>query len=212
MLDENEEYSNGLAQADFISAAAFDPSLVGPTLPPTPPFTLPTGPTGVTGATATTSTKAILFGGTNAGFQRTSGSPGADSLTLPYVTAGAGSIVGFSASINVNNLGTGVYLLQICDNVPTNLSSPGVGQIVSTITLTLTANITGTIVFSIKPTDIGAQPVKVFNPNPVVAPATVTWTSTIPGNPVARTDAISLFITPGITQSAVYSVFISTAV
>lgn len=171
-----------------------------------------TGPTGPTGATATTSTKAILFGGTNAGFQRTAGSPGADSLTLPYVTAGAGSIVSFSASINVNNLGIGVYLLQVCDNVPTNLASPGVGQIVSTITLTLTANITGTIVFSIKPTDIGAQPVKVFNPNPVVAPATVTWTSMIPGNPVARTDAISLFITPVITQSAVYSVFISTAV
>ena len=86
-------------------------------------------------------------------------------------------------------------MLRVCDNVPTNLASPGAGQIVSTITLTLTANITGTIVFSIKPTDIGAQPVKVFNPNPVVAPATVTWTSTIPGNPVARTDAISLFIT-----------------
>ncbi|MEK4544445.1 hypothetical protein [Bacillus sp. FSL R5-0585] len=45
-----------------------------------------------------------------------------------------------------------------------------------------------------------------------MAPATVTWNSTIPGNPVARTDAISLFITLGITQSAVYSVFISTAV
>lgn len=58
----------------------------------------------------------------------------------------------------------------------------------------------------------GAQPVRVFNPNPVVAPATVTWTSTIPGNPVLRTDAISLYITPGITQSAVYSVFISTTV
>nr|WP_202935752.1 hypothetical protein [Bacillus cereus] len=154
----------------------------------------------------------ILFGGTNAGFQRIAGSPGADSQTLPYVTAGAGNVVGFSASINVNNLGAGVYLLQVCDNVPTNLASPGAGQVVSTITLTLTANITGTIVFSIKPTDVGAQPVKVFNPSPVVAPATVTWTSTIPGNPIARTDAISLFITPGITQSAVYSVFISTAV
>ncbi|MDR2996059.1 MAG: hypothetical protein LBV11_20005, partial [Bacillus cereus] len=172
----------------------------------------PTGSTGATGPTATAATKAILFGGTNSGFQRTAGSPGADSLTLPYVTAGAGSIVAFSTSINVNNLATGVYILQVCDNVPINLTSPGAGQVVSTITLTLTANITGTIVFSIKPTDVGPQPVKVFNPNPVVAPATVTWTSTIPGNPVARTDAISLFITPGITQSAVYSVFISTAV
>ncbi|MBL3848078.1 exosporium leader peptide-containing protein, partial [Bacillus cereus] len=55
MSDENEEeYSNELAQADFISAAAFDPSLVGPTLPPTPPFTLPTGPTGATGSTGAT--------------------------------------------------------------------------------------------------------------------------------------------------------------
>ncbi|PFQ41295.1 hypothetical protein COK05_26220, partial [Bacillus cereus] len=171
-----------------------------------------TGSTGNTGPTATATTNAILFGGTNSGFQRTAGSPGADSLTLPYVTAGAGSIVGFSASFNVNNLATGVYILQICANVPINLTSPGVGQIISTIALTLTANITGTIVFSIKPTDIGPQPVIVFNPNPVVAPATVTWTSTIPGNPVTRTDAISLFITPGITQSAVYSVFISSTI
>lgn len=136
--------------------------------------TLQFGSTGSTGATATTSTKAILFGGTNARYQRTTGSTGADSITLPYVSAGAGSVVDFSASININNLSTGVYLLQVCNNVPINLASPGAGQIVSTITLTLTANITGTIVFSIKPTDIGAQPVKVFNTNPVVAPATVT--------------------------------------
>ncbi|PGU26092.1 exosporium leader peptide-containing protein, partial [Bacillus cereus] len=49
MSDENEKYSKELDPNDFISAAAFDPSLVGPTLPPTPSFTLPTGPTGVTG-------------------------------------------------------------------------------------------------------------------------------------------------------------------
>ncbi|SDZ45935.1 hypothetical protein SAMN04488156_1554, partial [Bacillus sp. 166amftsu] len=171
-----------------------------------------TGATGITGPTATTSTKAIVFGGTNSGFQRTEGSPGADSKLIPYVTGGAGSIVGLSASINVNNLSTGVYTIQVCDNVPTNLTSPAAEQIVSTITLTTTANITGTIVFSIKSTDIGAQPVKVFNPNPVVAPATIIWTSTIPGNPVAKTDAISLYINPEITQSAIYSVFISTAI
>ncbi|MED0965695.1 hypothetical protein [Bacillus paramycoides] len=114
--------------------------------------------------------------------------------------------------MNVVNLSPGTYLLQVCDNVFNNAVAPLVGQIVSTITLTVTASITGTIVFSIKPTDIGPQPVKVFNPSPVVAPATITWTSTIPGNPVARTDAISLFIIPVITQSAVYSVFISTTV
>ncbi|EPC8412009.1 exosporium leader peptide-containing protein [Bacillus thuringiensis] len=34
---------------EFLFAAALDPKLVGPTLPPIPPFTLPTGPTGSTG-------------------------------------------------------------------------------------------------------------------------------------------------------------------
>ncbi|MFV5913212.1 exosporium leader peptide-containing protein [Bacillus cereus] len=275
MSKRKENDSKRFNPDDFISAGAFDPSLVGPTLPPIPAFTLPSGPTGSTGPTgptgdtgptgpsgptgdigptgptgdigptgptgdtgptgpsgptgdtgptgptggtgptgptSLTSTKVILFGGTNAGFQRIAGSPGATSQLLPYVTAAPGSVVGFSSSINVNNLGTGVYLLRVCNNVPINLASPGVGQIISTITLTVTANITGTIVFSIRPTDVGPQPVRVFNPNPVVAPATVTWTSTIPGNPFVRTDALSLFITPGITQSAVYSVFISTAI
>ncbi|MCU4969317.1 exosporium leader peptide [Bacillus toyonensis] len=36
---------------EFVSGAAFDPNLLGPTLPPIPPFTLPTGPTGPTGFT-----------------------------------------------------------------------------------------------------------------------------------------------------------------
>ncbi|MED0876462.1 exosporium leader peptide-containing protein [Bacillus mobilis] len=171
-----------------------------------------TGATGPTGLTPTTSTKSIQFGGSNAGFQLVAGSPGAASQTLPYVTAGAGSVVGFAASINVVNLSPGTYLLQVCDNVFNNAVAPLVGQIVSTITFTVTSSITGTIVFSIKPTDIGPQPVKIFNPSPVVAPATVTWTSTIPGNPVAITDAISLFIVPTITQSAVYAVSISTAI
>ncbi|EJQ98111.1 hypothetical protein II5_05841 [Bacillus cereus MSX-A1] len=63
-------------------------------------------------------------------------------------------------------------MIQICDNVPTNLAAPGAGQVVSTITLTRTANIIGTIVYLIKLTDIGAKPVKVFNPTPVVIPTT----------------------------------------
>ncbi|PEM36672.1 exosporium leader peptide-containing protein, partial [Bacillus toyonensis] len=37
---------NEFNEVDFLSAHAFDPNLVGPTLPPIPPFTLPTGPTG----------------------------------------------------------------------------------------------------------------------------------------------------------------------
>ncbi|MRB34396.1 exosporium leader peptide-containing protein, partial [Bacillus thuringiensis] len=51
MSDENKEYSKEVAPAVFISAVAFNPSLVGPTLPPTPSFTLPTGATGSTGIT-----------------------------------------------------------------------------------------------------------------------------------------------------------------
>lgn len=45
MSDESEIYPKGLNLDDFISAGAFDPSLIGPTLPSIPPFTLPTGDT-----------------------------------------------------------------------------------------------------------------------------------------------------------------------
>ncbi|MEI4650195.1 exosporium leader peptide-containing protein [Bacillus cereus] len=39
---------------EFLSGAAFEPNLLGPTLPPIPAFTLPTGPTGPTGITGVT--------------------------------------------------------------------------------------------------------------------------------------------------------------
>lgn len=39
---------------EFLGGAAFDPNLLGPTLPPIPAFTLPTGPTGPTGGTGVT--------------------------------------------------------------------------------------------------------------------------------------------------------------
>ncbi|PEA06841.1 hypothetical protein CON38_25925 [Bacillus cereus] len=86
-----------------------------------------------------------------------------------------------------------------------------VGQIISTITFTTIAPITGTIIFSIRPSDVGAQPVKVSNNAPyIVTPnATVTWTSNIPGDVVSRTDAISLFIDQNITQSMISTLFIS---
>ncbi|PFJ50663.1 hypothetical protein COI99_18880 [Bacillus cereus] len=178
-----------------------------------------TGPTGVTGSTGTTgptgtagssSAKSMIFQGTNAGFQRIAGSPGIDSNVIPYVTAGAGNIVGFAASININNLPAAVYTIDICKNVPTNLSAPTSGYILSTITLTTTDKITGTMTFSIKPTDIGSRQPQVYNPTPAPGPATVTWTSITTGNPVSRGDAISLYITPGITASAVYSIFLIT--
>ncbi|PGK46106.1 hypothetical protein CN907_03870 [Bacillus anthracis] len=47
----NNNYSDGLNPDEALSASAFDPNLVGPTLPPIPPFTLPSGPTGPTGPT-----------------------------------------------------------------------------------------------------------------------------------------------------------------
>ncbi|PFA32817.1 hypothetical protein CN996_21420 [Bacillus cereus] len=175
-----------------------------------------TGPTGATGSTGTTGTagsssaKSMIFQGTNAGFQRIAGSPGIDSNVIPYVTAGAGNIVGFTASININNLPAAVYTIDICKNVPTNLSAPTSGYILSTITLTTTDKITGTMTFSIKPTDIGSRQPQVYNPTPAPGPATVTWTSITTGNPVSRGDAISLYITPGITASAVYSIFLIT--
>ncbi|MFH7833662.1 collagen-like protein, partial [Bacillus luti] len=169
-----------------------------------------TGSTGPTGSAGSASAKSIVFQGTNAGFQRIAGSPGIDSNVIPYVTAGSGSIVGFTASINVNNLPASVYTIDICRNVPTNLTAPTSSYILSTITLTTTDKITGTMVFSIKPTDTGSGQIQVFNPTPAVGPATVTWTSITAGNPVSRGDALSLYIAPGITASAVYSVFLIT--
>ncbi|PFA55332.1 exosporium leader peptide, partial [Bacillus sp. AFS054943] len=39
---------------EILYGAAFDPNLIGPTLPPPPTFTIPTGPTGATGVTGAT--------------------------------------------------------------------------------------------------------------------------------------------------------------
>ncbi|MGQ8853796.1 collagen-like protein [Bacillus sp. SRB_8] len=169
-----------------------------------------TGSTGTTGPAGSSTAKSIVFQGTNAGFQRIAGSPGIDSNVIPYVTAGAGNIVGFATSININNLPAAVYTIDICRNVPTNLSAPTSSYILSTITLTTTDKITGTMTFSIKPTDIGSRQPQVYNPTPAPGPATVTWTSITTGNLFSRGDAISLYITPGITASSVYSIFLIT--
>ncbi|QWI62718.1 collagen-like protein [Bacillus mycoides] len=169
-----------------------------------------TGSTGTTGPAGSSTAKSIVFQGTTAGFQRIAGSPGIDSNVIPYVTAGAGNIVGFATSININNLPAAVYTIDICRNVPTNLSAPTSSYILSTITLTTTDKITGTMTFSIKPTDIGSRQPQVYNPTPAPGPATVTWTSITTGNLFSRGDAISLYITPGITASSVYSIFLIT--
>ncbi|HHT7190832.1 TPA: exosporium leader peptide-containing protein [Bacillus cereus] len=63
---------------EFLSSAAFNPNLVGPTLPPIQPFQFPTGPTGATGSTGPT-------GPTG------SGSPGSTGPTGPTGPTGSGS-------------------------------------------------------------------------------------------------------------------------
>ncbi|WP_342453905.1 hypothetical protein [Paenibacillus turicensis] len=127
-----------------------------------------------------------------------------------------GTVAGLSGSINVNNLVAGTYLYQICKNVFNNAVSPAAGDVIATITIVTTASITGTIVFSSKPSDGEG----VFTTNVLVsnnaaytlAPATIAWTSNIPGLPLTRDDALSLFANPNITQSAVYSVYVNTQI
>ena len=99
-------------------------------------------------------------------------------------------------------------------NVPNNAVAPVVGQIIATIAFTVTATITGTIIFAIRPTDVGPQPVKISNNAPyVITPnATVTWTTNIPGNPINREDALSLFLDRSISNDMVSIVFINTAI
>ncbi|MGG0079697.1 Uncharacterized protein BCZB5J_03713 [Bacillus cereus] len=80
MNDENE----------FLSGAAFDPNLLGPTLPPIPPFTLPTGPTGITGATGATGPIGPT-GETGIGITGPTGPTGATGITGPTGPIGLGS-------------------------------------------------------------------------------------------------------------------------
>ncbi|WP_429615130.1 collagen-like protein [Bacillus altitudinis] len=155
----------------------------------------PTGATGDTGPASTLSTKPIFFGGTNTGFARLAGSPGQTSEVLPYVVAGiTGNLVALSGSINANNLTAGTYTYEMVTNVPNNTGTPSPANVLATVSLVVTATITGTIKFSSKPTDVGAQSVFVSN-NGVytVAPATVTWTSNVPTAPVVR-DGLTIVI------------------
>ncbi|MBD3919115.1 collagen-like protein [Paenibacillus sp. PR3] len=170
------------------------------------------GPTGAQGPPGTTtSTKVVVFQGANAGFQLFVGSPGPESGTIPYVISGNGSVVGVSGTIDVNNLGIGSYIYEVCLNVVNTAATPLPANVVATVTLTVTAPITGTIIFSSRATDVGPHPVLVSNGAPyVVTSATVTWTSNIPGTPITRNTALSLFLNTNVSNSATYSVYVST--
>lgn len=65
---------------EFLSGAAFDPNLLGPTLPPIPAFTLPTGPTGPTGSTGVTGPTGAT-GPTGIGVTGPTGPTGSTGLT-----------------------------------------------------------------------------------------------------------------------------------
>lgn len=76
---------------EFLSGAAFDPNLLGPTLPPIPAFTLPTGPTGPTGITGVTGPTGAT-GPTGIGSTGPTGPTGGTGITGPTgPTGGTGA-------------------------------------------------------------------------------------------------------------------------
>jgi hypothetical protein len=159
--------------------------------------------------------KSILFSGTNKGYQLYVSDSGPESNSIPYVAIGNSSIVAFSASIRDAKLQPGQYIYDVCKNAISNATVQQ--NVLATITLTVTAEISGTLVFTSKPTDALPFPAYVSPPNVnyQLAPATTTWTSS-PGMSIARSDAISLFLalsgTPNQPAAAQYEVFISTKI
>ncbi|HDR7784376.1 exosporium leader peptide-containing protein [Bacillus wiedmannii] len=102
---------------EFLIGAAFDPNLLGPTLPPIPPFTLPTGPTGSTGTTGPTGP---------------TGSTGETGLTGPTGIGstgptGIGSTVAYGAlydrsnTLRTANVGQKVVFQNLGPSLGTNL-------------------------------------------------------------------------------------------
>jgi len=75
---------------EFLSGAAFDPNLLGPTLPPIPAFTLPTGPTGPTGSTGVTGPTGAtgITGPTGIGVTGPTGPTGGTGITGPTGATG----------------------------------------------------------------------------------------------------------------------------
>ncbi|WP_262984119.1 exosporium leader peptide-containing protein [Bacillus thuringiensis] len=89
----------------FLNGVAFDPNLLGPTLPPIPPFTLPTGatgptgPTGITGATGPTGPTGIT-GAT--GPTGPTGITGATGPTGPTGITGSTGATGITGPTGLN--------------------------------------------------------------------------------------------------------------
>ncbi|MHC2836282.1 exosporium leader peptide-containing protein [Bacillus sp. F9_6S_D1_P_5] len=134
MNDENE----------FLSGAAFDPNLLGPTLPPIPAFTLPTGPTGPTGNTGVTGPTGAtgITGPTGIGVTGPTGPTGGTGITGPTGATGptgigstgptgptgtAGSTIAYGAlydrstTLRVANVGQKVVFQDLGPSLGTNL-------------------------------------------------------------------------------------------
>ncbi len=154
----------------------------------------------------------ILYTGTNAGYQLFVSSSGPDSAAIPYVVTGTGLILGFSGSIIDANLTAGTYSFYFCKNVITN--AVVLMNVLATMTMTVTANISGTLAFTSESVDVGPYPTYVSAPNTnyQLAPATTQWTSVLNAT-IARGETLSLFTayTNGANSpaSAQYQVYIS---
>ncbi|PGP89016.1 hypothetical protein CN997_01785 [Bacillus cereus] len=90
----NHTYSDGLNPDESLSASAFDPNLIGPTLPPIPPFTFPTGPTSITGNSGPTGTTGVTGLTGDTGTTGTTGTTGATGATGTTGTTGATGATG----------------------------------------------------------------------------------------------------------------------
>ncbi|WP_277928174.1 exosporium leader peptide-containing protein [Bacillus cereus group sp. BfR-BA-01448] len=110
---------------EFLSGAAFNPNLLGPTLPPIPPFTLPTGatgptgPTGITGSTGPTGPtgptgETGLTGPTGIG---STGPTGPTGSTVAY-----GALYDRSNTLRTANVGQKVVFQNLGPSLGTNLN------------------------------------------------------------------------------------------
>lgn len=84
-------------ESEFLSGAAFDPNLLGPTFPPIPAFTLPTGPTGPTGITGITGPTGAT-GPTGIGITGPTGPTGGTGITGPTGSTGATGPTGIESA------------------------------------------------------------------------------------------------------------------
>lgn len=106
---------------EFLNGAAFDPNLLGPTLPPIPAFTLPTGPTGPTGVTGVTGPPGAT-GPTGIGITGPTGptgSTGATGSTGIGITGptGATGITGPTGPTGPIGLGSSYFFNQTTERV-----------------------------------------------------------------------------------------------